>query len=882
VSSGSFTNAQMQAAAAAAGPAAQTGFGAQIQAYQAAQRGSAVAPVQPATPGQQAAAVASAAQIAWLQKLGGSTLAAMSIGAGAGAGGSPPNSSVPTISQVSSYLSGLLAAGSGGTTTPAAPIKTAMSVQDAKAQLSWLNSQGSAANLSAFRVAPGSVPPSSWPQISQIKTYLQGVIAAGGSGSSSGSTLSVADAQAQLAWLNSQGSTVNLYANLFAQSTAGSATGPSLADIKAYLQSIIAGGGSGSGSSGSKGPTSKGSSGSTSSGSKGSTNVTQITADEAYGIESTYPATTLKRPLGDITTLLDLTNRDLQENDLFPLKSEITWFTRDTERRVLAFSPTLQEIPLRGPGAFGQRFSFDLGSILVGDIMLGTALQIRLDHWLDPQTQLLYETGRLTYTQPALAWEYANSLGTSIIQQAELEIDGKTMETIDGDFIHTFSTLYPEYNTQVGIAYDHLGRISIPRLVNQQRAPRLYPTEDGILNCILPFFYMRTKMQSGLPMTAAREGIVKIHITLRPFQECVRQMRGFRDTCTSTPLDTSFALTSKSSNWAYDSTLRTGTWDIVPRMNLTYVQGTSIRRWNYSAVTGRGSWDNQPPLNLTYATTSTWSGTAWSPSVPSFDFTYTNPADGAAYAWTAATATWSPSRPTFSFQYGTNLIESSIGNWSYASPPLRSVQLLTYGAIVQGEFRQRMLRQPFELMHREVQTFYFDEPLKYAIGKRNEADTIRIQLPLEANHPMEEIIWFVRRKGVSDNNAWTNFTSVMESEWNAAKAEQPLLQNAILQANGVTICDADEQYYRQLIARSHRGGMAAYSSFVYGYPFARLPGEHQPSGTFNASRVNSLRLTLDVKPPGGVLDANWEVKVFCIAINWLRFENGIANPMFED
>ncbi len=882
MSSGSFTNAQMQAAAAAAGPAARAAFGSQIQAYQAAQSGSgSPAAVQPPTPGQQAAAAASAAQIAWLQKLGGSTLAAMSIGAGAG--GSPPNSSVPTIAQVSSYLSGLLAAGKGS--TPTAPIKTAMSVQDAKAQLSWLNSQGSAADLSAFRVAPGSVPPSSWPQISQIKSYLEGVIANGGSGSGSGSgsdaPLSVADARAQLAWLNSQGSTVNLYANLFTQATAGPGSGPSLADIKAYLQSVIAGSGSGS----AKAPSgiAKALSGSPKgSGSKGSSNVTEITADEAYGIDSTYPATTLKRPLGDITTLLDLTNRDLQENDLFPLKSEITWFTRDTERRVLAFSPTLQEIPLRGPGAFGQRFSFDLGSIIVGDIMLGTALQIRLDHWLDPQTQLLYETGRLTYTQPALAWEYANSLGTSIIQQAELEIDGKTMETLDGDFIHTFSTLYPEYNAQVGIAYDHLGRISISRLVNQQRAPRLYPTEDGILNCILPFFYMRTKLQSGLPMTAAREGIVKIHITLRPFQECVRQMRGFRDTCTSTPLDTSFAFTSKSSNWTYDSTLKTGNWDILPRVNLTYVDGNSIRRWNYSPVTQRGNWDNLPPLNLTYGTFSTWSGTAWSPSAPSFDFTYTNPANGVAYAWKAATASWSPSTPTFSFDYGTNLIESIIGNWSYASPPLRSVQLLTYGAIVQGEFRQRMLRQPFELMHREVQTFYFDEPLKYAIGKRNEADMIRIQLPLEANHPMEEIIWFVRRKGVADNNGWTNYTSVMESEWNAAKAEQPLLQNAILQANGVTICDADEQYYRQLIARAHRGGMSAYSSFVYGYPFARLPGEHQPSGTFNASRVNSLRLTLDVKPPGGVLDANWEVKVFCIAINWLRFENGIANPMFED
>jgi hypothetical protein len=39
---------------------------------------------------------------------------------------------------------------------------------------------------------------------------------------------------------------------------------------------------------------------------------------------------------------------------------------------------------------------------------------------------------------------------------------------------------------------------------------------------------------------------------------------------------------------------------------------------------------------------------------------------------------------------------------------------------------------------------------------------------------------------------------------------------------------------------------------------------------------------LDVKPPGGVLDGNWEVKVFCIGLNWLRFENGMANPIFED
>lgn len=547
--------------------------------------------------------------------------------------------------------------------------------------------------------------------------------------------------------------------------------------LQNVLNNTWGGSGSGSGNSSSK---STGGSGKfiTQTASKPS-NVTAITAAAAQNIPTSddiskikydSPVESAKRPLGTITTLLDLTNRDLQENDLFPLKSETTWFARDTERRVLAFTPTVQEIPLRGPGAFGQRFSFDIGSIVVGDLLLGTVLQIRLSHWLEAQAQLLYQAGKITYDDVATSWEYVNSLGTAIIQQAELEVDGKTLETIDGDFINVFSMLYADFNQQFGVTYDHHGRIPMSILMAEQ-APRFLPTEDGTLNCLLPFFFMRSKRQDALPMIAIREGLVKIHITLRPFEECVRQLRGYRDSCSATPLNRTFA----------------------------FHNGTTA---------------------VSYPTVA-------------------NP-------------------PAFKF-----------------------IQLLTQGAIVNGPFRQRMLRAPFEIIHRELQTFYFEEPLKYAIGKRS-TDTIRIQLPLEANHPIEEIIWFVRRRGVRDNNSWTNYSSVLEAEWNVRAARQPLLQNAILQANGVTICDADEQYYRQLIAGAHKGGAAAYNNFIYGYPFAKTPGEHQPSGSFNASRVSSLRLILDVKPPGGILDGNWEVKVFCIALNWLRFENGIANPMFED
>jgi hypothetical protein len=235
--------------------------------------------------------------------------------------------------------------------------------------------------------------------------------------------------------------------------------------------------------------------------------------------------------------------------------------------------------------------------------------------------------------------------------------------------------------------------------------------------------------------------------------------------------------------------------------------------------------------------------------------------------------------PSFAFTYGDNVWRSKVGDWSVAAPTFKSTQLLTYGAIVDGSFRTKMLREPFEILHRQVQTFSFDEPLKYSVNKQT--DLIRIQLPLEANHPIEEIIWFVRRKGTSINNEWTNYSSALEQEWDAS-AKIPMLKNAIIQLNGTVLCDAEEQFYRDNIASAHRGGYAAYSRFIYGYSFAKFPGEHQPSGSINASRLNAFRLVLDVLPPGGASDTQWEVKVFCIGMNWLRFDNGLANPMFED
>jgi hypothetical protein len=152
---------------------------------------------------------------------------------------------------------------------------------------------------------------------------------------------------------------------------------------------------------------------------------------------------------------------------------------------------------------------------------------------------------------------------------------------------------------------------------------------------------------------------------------------------------------------------------------------------------------------------------------------------------------------------------------------------------------------------------------------------------LEVNHPVEEIIWFVRRKGVANNNEWTNYSSVLSKDFNTVfNPRQPLLQSAAIQLNGIEVINTDENWFRQHIAKAHKGGSSAYDNFIYGYSFSESPGKHQPKGSINASKLQSVRLTLDVQQP---VDGDlFEVKVFVLAMSWLRFQGGLVNKMFAD
>jgi hypothetical protein len=133
-------------------------------------------------------------------------------------------------------------------------------------------------------------------------------------------------------------------------------------------------------------------------------------------------------------------------------------------------------------------------------------------------------------------------------------------------------------------------------------------------------------------------------------------------------------------------------------------------------------------------------------------------------------------------------------------------------------------------------------------------------------------------------------------ESNPNKIYPQWLDWATIRLNGSELISADGNWFREHIASHHKGGYIAYNSYTYGYSFAIYPDEHQPSGTANMSRTTSVTLNLRVNQPiekdlkalnppcvfDPITVGGWEVYVYAIHLNWLRFENGICNRIFID
>lgn len=237
--------------------------------------------------------------------------------------------------------------------------------------------------------------------------------------------------------------------------------------------------------------------------------------------------------------------------------------------------------------------------------------------------------------------------------------------------------------------------------------------------------------------------------------------------------------------------------------------------------------------------------------------------------------------------------------WTYTlspvAPGFEDATVFVGVSHTEDPLRSNYLRTPLELMYEPVRYAHFDLPITIT---QPSTTPITMNFPLrEFNGPIREICFFLRRKGVWQFNEWTNYGSLAEADFypqfanvnQVVPAQQPILVSAQLMVGNAVWRNESEYWWRLEYGLNHRGGVRLTSGFVYGFALGEAADWYaedlQPAGTVNASRAD-MRLDLTMQAPIPV-DGNdyvdgWDVHVFAIGLNWMRFVKGMAVPLFKD
>jgi len=478
-----------------------------------------------------------------------------------------------------------------------------------------------------------------------------------------------------------------------------------------------------------------------------------------------------KEPVGSMKKIVSLVDRGAFDEFVYPAAIKET-LLYPSVTPYHNFVQSIEEIPFIGEARWGQRISFELPRPVPADFLSWIALRLKPTSWIPYDAIQKLQSGVYEYVDPSGAWCWAASLGTAAIAEAEMTVDGITLERWSGDWIDVWNRT--AHTSNEGAGWDQLLAVhgAAEYAAGDLSAVGVVPSEDGYVTCFLPFWFSRW-VNSAFPLIACDRPI-RFNITLRPFSQVVRRV--------ATPLGC-----------------------------------------------------DETPLGTTFTVVDT-------------------------------------SRPYYYERVVTNLA---------TIPPFESAALLCGFANVDSEFRKRVQTTVQELLMNPVSVHTFSEPLTYVSGVQG-LDTIRITLPLEINGATRQLLWFLRRKAVAMFNDWTNYSAVLANERDPVWAPRaPLLVRAQLQVGTAVWVDQEEGWWRQRGGLKERGGIRVSGAYVYAYSFGTRPDLWRPTGSIDVDRV-SVRLQLEVRPPGGVEDGEWEVVVFSVAQNWLRFQEGLAGLVFMD
>jgi hypothetical protein len=217
--------------------------------------------------------------------------------------------------------------------------------------------------------------------------------------------------------------------------------------------------------------------------------------------------------------------------------------------------------------------------------------------------------------------------------------------------------------------------------------------------------------------------------------------------------------------------------------------------------------------------------------------------------------------------------------------PASITELMLWGDYIylDVEERRRFVSTTHEYLIEQVQ---YTAPLPIAPGSTSSV------LRLEFNHPIREIFWLIQRDDMTRYHEFFNYSSLGIYE---SGIRQDILLNAVLQLDGFDRFQARNAGYFRLVQPWQYHTVIPEDFFVYSYSFCLEPESVQPSGSMNASRMDSIALSVNLvpavvtpvqtpPPPGTIAPCpkpgTLHARVYGINHNVFRIADGFGGVLF--
>jgi hypothetical protein len=240
--------------------------------------------------------------------------------------------------------------------------------------------------------------------------------------------------------------------------------------------------------------------------------------------------------------------------------------------------------------------------------------------------------------------------------------------------------------------------------------------------------------------------------------------------------------------------------------------------------------------------------------------------------------------PLQSLFYCEELLTNSNGTIMVNPAQITSMMLWGDYVYLDVEERRRFVSQSHEYLIDQIQY----TPLISVTPTQNQ-----VTIQTDFNHPIKEFLFVARRTFMDQVHEFFNYSSLAINEGVSVdvtsylqknQVRTDLISQALLQLDGYDRFQIRQAPYFRLQQPFDHHTTTPVQNFIYNYSIALRPEDAQPTGTLNASRIDSVNWQITMNPilfgQTKTLAGNTTLRIYATNYNVFRVVNGFGGLLF--